>query len=145
MKTLYETPKTVAEIAAVYLSLTPMLDHTTKPRLKFWIDRFGDKNLAELSPDDVDAALMRGEVSIMSDSRTGLVAARDVCLQIETMNMQATRCGKTPNLKGMVGLMKTEIAKGGEHADMFLLAMAEFVSAALDGVVIIPSTWKPLE
>ena len=28
-----------------------------KSRLAFWIDRYGDKPLADLSPDDVDAAL----------------------------------------------------------------------------------------
>lgn len=57
MKTEYQTPRTVAEIAAVYLSLTPMRDNTTKSRLAFWLERYGDKPLAELSPDDVDSAL----------------------------------------------------------------------------------------
>ena len=63
MQTQYQTPKTVSEIAAVYLSLTPMRDHTTKPRLAFWTDRFGDKLLADLSPDDVDLALAELETT----------------------------------------------------------------------------------
>lgn len=57
MKTEYQTPKTVAEIASVFLSLTPMRDPMIRPRLAFWIDRFGDKPMAELTPDDVDAGL----------------------------------------------------------------------------------------
>lgn len=57
MKTEYQTPKTVAEIASVFLSLTPMRDPMIKSRLAFWTERYGDKQLAELSPDDVDAAL----------------------------------------------------------------------------------------
>jgi integrase len=57
MKTEYQTPKTVAEIASVYWSLTPKRDAVNKSRQTFWIDRFGDKLLAELSPDDVDQAL----------------------------------------------------------------------------------------
>ena len=41
MKTEYQTPKTVAEIATVIFSLTPMRDHTLKARLSFWTDRYG--------------------------------------------------------------------------------------------------------
>lgn len=63
MKTVFQSPKTVAEIASVFLSLTPMQDMMRQARLKFWIDRFGDKNLAELSPDDVDAALSELETT----------------------------------------------------------------------------------
>jgi hypothetical protein len=57
MKTEYKTPETVAEIAAVFLSLTPVRDPMIKSRLAFWVARFGPKPLAELSPDDIDAAL----------------------------------------------------------------------------------------
>jgi hypothetical protein len=57
MKTEYKTPETVAEIGAVFLSLTPVRDPMLKSRLAFWTARFGDKPLAELSPDDIDAAL----------------------------------------------------------------------------------------
>ena len=57
MKTEYQSPKTVAEIASVFLSLTPMRDPMIRPRLAFWVDRFGPKPLCELSPDDIDAAL----------------------------------------------------------------------------------------
>lgn len=57
MKIEYKTPVTIAEIGAVFLSLTPVRDAALKPRLNFWIDRYGDKPLADLSPDDVDAAL----------------------------------------------------------------------------------------
>ena len=57
MKTEYQTPKTVAEIASVFLSLTPMRDAMIRPRLSFWIDRFGTKPMAELTPDDIDAGL----------------------------------------------------------------------------------------
>lgn len=57
MKTEYQTPKTVAEIASVFLSLTPVHDPMLKTRLAFWTERFGNQPLAELSPDDVDAAL----------------------------------------------------------------------------------------
>ena len=57
MKTEYQTPKTVAEIASVFLSLTPMRDPMIRPRLAFWVDRFGPKPMSELSPDDIDAAL----------------------------------------------------------------------------------------
>ena len=57
MKTEYHAPQTVAEIAAVYLSLTPMRDTMVRSRLAFWTERFGDKPLADLSPDDIDGAL----------------------------------------------------------------------------------------
>lgn len=58
MKTEYQTPpKTVAEIAAVFLSLTPVRDPMLKPRLAFWTDRFGNLPMVDLSPDDIDAAL----------------------------------------------------------------------------------------
>jgi integrase len=62
MKTEYETPKTVAEIASVFLSLTPVRDPMLKSRLSFWTERFSNKPLADLSPDDVDAALAELEV-----------------------------------------------------------------------------------
>lgn len=57
MKTEYQTPKTVAEIAAVFLSLTPMRDPMIRSRLAFWTERFGAKPLADITPDDIDAAL----------------------------------------------------------------------------------------
>ena len=57
MKTEYKTPETVAEIAAVFLSLTPMRDTMIKSRLAFWTQRFGNKPMAQLSPEDIDAAL----------------------------------------------------------------------------------------
>ena len=57
MKTEFQTPKTVAEIGAVFLSLTPVRDRMLKARLGFWLDRFGEKLLVDLSPDDVDAGL----------------------------------------------------------------------------------------
>lgn len=63
MKTEYQTPQTVAEIAAVFLSLTPVRDPMLKTRLAFWTERFGDKLLAELSPDAVDAALAELETT----------------------------------------------------------------------------------
>ena len=63
MKTQYQTPKTVAEIASVFLSLTPMRDPTLATRLGYWTNRFGDKPLAELSEDDVDAALAELETT----------------------------------------------------------------------------------
>ena len=63
MKTEFQSPKTVAEIASVYLSLTPTRDHTLKTRLSFWVDRFGNKLLANLSPDDVDLGLAELETT----------------------------------------------------------------------------------
>ncbi|WP_374276520.1 tyrosine-type recombinase/integrase [Azonexus sp.] len=63
MKTAYQTPKTVAEIASVFLSLTPVRDQMLKSRLQFWTDRYGDKPLADLSPDDVDAVLAELETT----------------------------------------------------------------------------------
>ncbi|MBI2278313.1 MAG: site-specific integrase [Dechloromonas sp.] len=57
MKTEYQAPKTVAEIASVFLSLTPVRDPMLKTRLAFWTERFGDKPLVDLSPDDVDTGL----------------------------------------------------------------------------------------
>lgn len=63
MKTEYQTPKTVAEIASVFLSLTPVRDPMLKTRLAFWSARFGDKPLVDLSPDDVDAGLAELETT----------------------------------------------------------------------------------
>ena len=50
MKTEYQTPKTVAEIASVFLSLTPMRDSMIRTRLGYWTERFGAKPLVDLSP-----------------------------------------------------------------------------------------------
>lgn len=63
MKTQYETPKTVAEIASVYSSLTPVRDAMMRARLNYWIERYGDKPLVDISPDDVDAALAELETT----------------------------------------------------------------------------------
>lgn len=63
MKTEYQTPRTVQEISAVFLSLTPMRDTAVKHRLSFWTERLGDKPLADLTPDDVDAALAALEIT----------------------------------------------------------------------------------
>ena len=68
MKTEYKTPETVAEIGAVFLSLTPVRDPMLKSRLAFWTARFGNKPLAELSHDDIDAALAELETA---PSKTG--------------------------------------------------------------------------
>lgn len=57
MQNSFKSPETVAEIAAVFLSLTPVRDRMYKARLQFWVDRFGDKPLADLTPDDADAGL----------------------------------------------------------------------------------------
>ena len=57
MKTEFQSPRTVAEIASVFLSLTPMRDPMIRPRLAFWTERFGTKPLAEITPDDIDVAL----------------------------------------------------------------------------------------
>lgn len=69
MKTEFQTPKTVAEIAAVFLSLTPARDPMLKARLAFWTDRFGDRPLVELSPDDIDSALAELETAPNSKGR----------------------------------------------------------------------------
>lgn len=63
MKTEYQTPKTVAEIASVFLSLTPMRDSMIRTRLGYWTARFGDTPLVDLSPDDVDAGLAELETT----------------------------------------------------------------------------------
>lgn len=68
MKTEYQTPKTVAEIGAVFLSLTPVRDPMLKTRLSFWTDRLGDKPLADVDPDDVDRLLAELETT---PSKTG--------------------------------------------------------------------------
>ena len=57
MQIEYQTPSTVGQIAAVYQSLTPCRDASQKNRISFWVDRIGDKPLADLSPDDVDRLL----------------------------------------------------------------------------------------
>lgn len=57
MQIEYQTPSTVGQIAAVYQSLTPCRDSSQKNRISFWVDRIGDKPLADLSPDDVDRLL----------------------------------------------------------------------------------------
>lgn len=69
MKTEYQSPKTVAEIAAVYLSLTPMRDAMVRPRLLFWLDRFGARPMADLTPDDIDAGLAELETAQSKSGR----------------------------------------------------------------------------
>lgn len=62
MQNTFQPPKTISEIAAVFLSLTPMRDTMITSRLQFWIDRYGEKPLSELTPDDADAGLAQLEV-----------------------------------------------------------------------------------
>ena len=69
MKIEYKTPETVAEIASVFLSLTPVRDPMLKSRLAFWTDRLGDKPMAELSPDDIDAGLAALETTPSKNGR----------------------------------------------------------------------------
>lgn len=68
MEISFEAPKTVAKIAAVFLSLTPVRDPNLRPRLSYWIERIGDTPLADLDPDDVDRVLAELE---NIPSRTG--------------------------------------------------------------------------
>lgn len=63
MQNEYQTPSTVGQIAAVYQSLTPCRDSSQKNRISFWVDRIGDKPLADVSPDDVDRLLAELETS----------------------------------------------------------------------------------
>lgn len=62
MQNTFQHPKTVGEIASVFLSLSQTRDQMIKTRLQFWVDRYGDKLLAELSPDDADAGLAQLEL-----------------------------------------------------------------------------------
>lgn len=57
MQNEYQAPKTVRQIATVFQSLTPCRDTSHKNRISFWVDRIGDKPLADVSPDDVDQLL----------------------------------------------------------------------------------------
>ena len=57
MQIEYQTPKTVRQIAAVFQSLTPCRDTSHKNRISFWVERIGDKPLADFSPDDVNRLL----------------------------------------------------------------------------------------
>lgn len=63
MQNGFKTPETVAEIAAVFLSLTPVRDRMYKPRLQYWVDRLGAKPLASVTPDDVDRVLAELETT----------------------------------------------------------------------------------
>lgn len=57
MNVAYSAPKTVREIAAVFLCLSTSRDQMLPARVSYWVDRLGDQPLADLSPDDVDAIL----------------------------------------------------------------------------------------
>ncbi len=63
MQNGFKTPETVAEIAAVFLSLTPVRDRMYKPRLQYWVDRLGATPLADLTPEDVDRVLAELETT----------------------------------------------------------------------------------
>lgn len=63
MQNGFKTPETVAEIAAVFLSLTPVRDRMYKPRLQYWVDRLGATPLADLTPEDVDRVLAELETN----------------------------------------------------------------------------------
>lgn len=95
MKTEYQTPKTVAEIAAVFLSLTPVRDPMLKSRLAFWTDRFGTHPLADLSPDDIDAALAELETA---PSKTGKVKSGPTVNRYRMALQSAIRFAKQKRL-----------------------------------------------
>lgn len=65
----FKTPKTVAEIGAVFMSLTPVRDPMLKTRLSYWLDRIGDKPLADVEPDDVDRILAELETTPSKNGR----------------------------------------------------------------------------
>jgi integrase len=69
MQIEFQTPKTVAQIAAVFSSLTPSRDASQKNRLAFWVERLGDKPLADVSPDDVDRLLGELETAPSASGR----------------------------------------------------------------------------
>ncbi len=51
----------MAEFAAVVEAFvaSPEFDAATLSRLVFWTDQFGQQELADITPDDVDAAVVR--------------------------------------------------------------------------------------
>lgn len=95
MKTEYKTPETVAEIAAVFLSLTPMRDPMVKSRLGFWTERFGSKRMADLSPDDIDGALAELETT---PSKTGKIKSGPTVNRYRMALQSAIRFAKRKRL-----------------------------------------------
>ena len=80
-----------------------------------------------------------------SDMQNGAIAARDLCLAIETLNKAAIEKSGEVDVEGVAALLKTSLEQQqAETRDGFLLALAEFMALALDGCVVIPSRWKPL-
>lgn len=77
----------------------------------------------------------------------GSYAARDLCMEIENMNNAAIENGTSdrPDFRKMASMMQAELEKSPAHRYGFLLALSEFISAALEGSVIIPNKWKPLD
>lgn len=84
MKSEQQITKTVGEIAAVFLSLTPMRDVNLRARLDFWVERFGDKPLVDFSPDDAEAGLaeLENEPGPTGKLRSGSTVNRyRMCMQ----------------------------------------------------------------
>ena len=63
MSTPFATPQTLREIAAVYNSIVRSKEDGHAARLQFWVNKFGDKLLADLSPEDADAGLAEIEAT----------------------------------------------------------------------------------
>jgi len=80
-----------------------------------------------------------------SDIKNGALAARDLCLAIETLNKAAIEKSGEVDVVGVAELLKSSLEQHQDKTrDGFLLALAEFIALALDGCVVIPSRWEPL-
>lgn len=69
MNVAYSAPKTVREIAAVFLSLSTSRDQMLPARVNYWVARLGDNPLAEITPEDIDAILAELETVPAANGR----------------------------------------------------------------------------
>lgn len=74
----------------------------------------------------------------------GLVVAKLAMIEIEARNKIAAFTGVEIVHHRTSEILNHGLSLTGDAQEGFIAALAEFVSLALDGCVIIPSRWKPL-
>lgn len=84
------------------------------------------------------------DVKSTSQLHQGMLAARDMCIAIENINKKAIEQVAEVEFSEVAALLKNGLEPDGEHREGFLLALAEFMSLALDGCVLIPDQWEPV-
>lgn len=84
------------------------------------------------------------DITISPEFQRGLEFAKLAMLEIEAHNKLAASLAEDLDLQSTSSILNKGLSLPGDAREGFVYALAEFVGLALDGCVIIPGRWKPL-